>query len=189
MPLPRYKFQAAFLDTALEKSAAFKESVAEKLSSAELQALQALTALQQQQQTRAALQPLLAERAQAVAGPGTNARGPGGVLGRDPVLEADPSVAQNVLTRARLVRDPSDYLRLLSADPDVNSIARTAALPTMLMADAMLGRSLRDAQTRESIIDALQNLQGTAHTEARPVSAMPTLTRPELRAYPMLYPR
>ncbi len=99
--------------------------------------------------------------------------------------EADPAILDSVLQRARLVRDPADYLRLLSHDPNINAVARAAALPTMLMSDAMLGRSLKDSQTRESILDALRNLQMPAQTEARPAATLPF----RHTAYPLWYPR
>lgn len=99
--------------------------------------------------------------------------------------EADPVILDSVLERARLTRDPADYVRLLSHDPNVNQMARAAALPTLLMSDAMLGRSLQDSQTRESILDALRNLQLPSPTEARPASTLPN----NQAAYPTWYPR
>lgn len=109
-------------------------------------------------------------------------------MGADPSSElpaANPEILDSVLQRARLVRDPADYLRLLSHDPNVNEMARSAALPTMLMSDAVLGRSLSDSRTRESILDALRNLQSPSPTEARPAATMPM----GQSAYPLWYPR
>lgn len=103
--------------------------------------------------------------------------------------EADPAIMDSVLQRARMARDPADYLRLLSHDPQVNQLARSAALPAMLLSDALLGHSLGDSQQRETIIDALRNLSSPSSTEARPVSALPLYTDMKRRAYPIWYPR
>lgn len=105
--------------------------------------------------------------------------------------EADPAIMASVLNRARVVRDPKDYLRLLSHDKDVNALARTAALPALLLTDALTGRGLGGAETREAVIDVLRNLQLPAMSPTRtPTGPFFQGSAPmSSRAYPMWYPR
>jgi hypothetical protein len=105
--------------------------------------------------------------------------------------QADPAIMSDVLQRARVVRDPTDYLRLLSHDKDVNELARTAALPALLLTDALTSRGVEGAQTRETIIDVLRNLQLPATSPARAPAgpAFQGAVPMNSRAYPAWYPR
>ena len=105
--------------------------------------------------------------------------------------QADPAIMSSVLERARVARDPMDYLRLFSHDKDVNELARMAAMPALLMSDALTSRDVEGAQTREAVIDALRNLQLPAMSPAR-APAVPSFQGSiplQSRAYPMWYPR
>lgn len=123
-----------------------------------------------------ALQCKQADDGRRVPGPPTNTVVP---------TEANSQIMDSVLQRARLSKDPADYVRLLSHDPSMNILSKNLALPTLLMADALSDGSLEHAQTREHIIDALRNLQRPSVSDARPVSAMPNNNS----AYPLWYNR
>lgn len=82
--------------------------------------------------------------------------------------EADPAILSSVLEQARHSRDPVDYLRLLSHDKDVNSMARTAALPALLLSDMLAGSGQQDGDMRATLINILQNLQMPAGSPAAP---------------------
>jgi len=105
--------------------------------------------------------------------------------------EADPVMLKSVIQRARKVRDPSDYLRVLSGDPDINEIARMSALPVMLLTDALTDRTMEGGRTREAVLDVLQGLQMPSDQAARgpdkPIfrGRVPFNTS----AYPIWYPR
>jgi hypothetical protein len=105
--------------------------------------------------------------------------------------EADPAILASVLERARVARDPIDYLRLLSHSRHVNELARTAALPALLLTDALTQRDVSGARTREAVIDALRNLQLPAGAPARSPEgpSFQGSIPPSARAYPMWYPR
>jgi hypothetical protein len=94
-------------------------------------------------------------------------------------------VNRTVLHRARDVRDPADYLRTLSTDPDLRDAAQAAVLPVLMAADAYYGRDDPVGSiTRERIIDAMTNLQGVS---LRPARKNPRLVL-DTSTYPWWYP-
>lgn len=105
--------------------------------------------------------------------------------------QADPAILESVIRRARAVRDPADYTRLMSHSKDVNELARMSALPTMLLADALLPKTFEGAERREQILDVLSNLQMPAETAARGPDAPRWRGNVSLSAHaqPYLFPR